>query len=93
MIPFIKERFNLDEHNLGLLLLCVGIGSFISMPITGYLTGRFGCKKLIYSAVTALAFLIVAISLIHNLYLMGVVLIFLVFVLLFWMWFRILMQL
>ena len=32
MIPFVKERFALDEHTLGLLLLCVGIGSFVSMP-------------------------------------------------------------
>ena len=61
MIPFVKERFALDEHQLGLLLLCVGIGSFISLPITGALAGRFGCKKLIYAAVVLLAFLIVAV--------------------------------
>lgn len=74
MIPFVKERFALDEHQLGLLLLCVGIGSFISMPITGALAGRFGCKKLIYAAVVLLAFLIVAISVTSNLYLMAVIL-------------------
>lgn len=74
MIPYVKERFALDEHQLGLLLLCVGIGSFISMPITGVLAGRFGCKKLIYASVLLLAFLIVAISVTSNLYLMAVIL-------------------
>lgn len=38
MIPFVKERFALDEHSLGLLLLCVGIGSFVSMPTSGSYT-------------------------------------------------------
>ena len=42
MIPFVKDRFDLDEHTLGLLLLCVGIGSIISLPVTGFLAGRFG---------------------------------------------------
>ena len=43
IIPFIKDRFALDEHGLGLLLLCVGAGSLFSSPLSGLLTSRFGC--------------------------------------------------
>ena len=75
MIPFVKDRFDLDEHTFGLLLLCVGIGSIISLPVTGFLAGRFGCKKLIYCAVSVLALLIVAISVIQDLFLMAVTLV------------------
>lgn len=74
MIPFVKDRFQFDEHQLGLLLLCVGIGSFISMPVTGFLAGRLGCRKLVYISVACLAVLIVAISLISNIYLMALTL-------------------
>lgn len=37
MIPFIKERFLLDEGSLGILLLCLGTGSFC--PILCYFFG------------------------------------------------------
>lgn len=74
MIPFVKERFGLDEHDLGLLLLCVGIGSFISMPTSGYFSSRFGCKKPIYVATFAVALCLLAIPYIYNIYLLGLVL-------------------
>ena len=44
MIPYVKERFLLDEHTLGLLLLCVGAGSFSFMPLCSFLSWRLGCK-------------------------------------------------
>lgn len=30
-----------------MLLLCVGVGSLLSMPFTGLISGRFGCWKVI----------------------------------------------
>lgn len=74
MIPFVKERFNLDEHTLGLLLLCVGIGSFVSMPISSILSSRLGCKKPIIMASLLVALCLFAIPFIYNLYLMAAVL-------------------
>lgn len=74
MIPFVKERFALDEHNLGLLLLCVGIGSFVSMPTSGYFSSRFGCKWPIYVATVLISLCLIAIPFIHNIYLMAAVL-------------------
>jgi MFS family permease len=41
-----------DQH-FGLLLLCFGAGSILSMPTMGALANRYGCKRLIqFSAVT-----------------------------------------
>lgn len=50
LVPFAKERLAVNEATLGLLLLCLGAGSLASMPITGVLTGRLGCRKVIVAA-------------------------------------------
>lgn len=75
MIPFVKYRFGLNEHDLGLLLLCVGIGSFISMPTAGFLSAKLGCRIPIYLASIVVAICLGCITVIDNLYLMGAVLI------------------
>ncbi len=46
LVPYAKVRLGLDEATLGLLLLCIGLGSLLAMPFTGPLTGRFGCRRL-----------------------------------------------
>ncbi|MDY2798269.1 MAG: MFS transporter [Anaerobiospirillum succiniciproducens] len=74
MIPYVKDRFSLDEHTLGLLLLCVGIGSFVAMPLNGYFTSKFGCRGPIYLAAIAAAACIVAIPFTYNLYVMAFIL-------------------
>ena len=74
IIPFIKDRFALDEHGLGLLLLCVGAGSLFSSPLSGFLTSRFGCKIPIFGATITWAICIALISVINNIYLMALVL-------------------
>ena len=47
LVPYAKARLGLDEAVLGMLLLCVGVGSLLSMPFTGLISGRFGCRKVI----------------------------------------------
>ena len=47
IIPFAKANTGVDEAALGLLLLCLGIGSVISMPITGWLCARLGTRPMI----------------------------------------------
>lgn len=47
LVPYAKTRLGLDEATLGLLLLCIGIGSLLAMPFTGPLTGRFGCRRVL----------------------------------------------
>jgi len=46
LVPYAKERLNVNEGELGLLLLCLGIGALFSMPVAGALAARYGCKKI-----------------------------------------------
>ncbi len=45
LVPYAKQRAQLSDGSLGALLLCLGLGSLIAMPLTGVLVGRFGCKR------------------------------------------------
>ncbi|ATM77732.1 MULTISPECIES: MFS transporter [Serratia] len=54
LVPFAKTRINIDDGSLGLLLLCIGVGSIMAMPLTGLLTGKFGCRRVILLAGIAL---------------------------------------
>ncbi len=47
IVPFAKTRASLDAGMLGLLLLCLGSGSILSMPLTGALVTRYGCRKVL----------------------------------------------
>ena len=53
LVPYAKVRLGLDEATLGLLLLCIGLGSLLAMPFTGPLTGRFGCRRLLFVSLPA----------------------------------------
>lgn len=45
LVPYAKARAGLDDATLGLLLLSLGIGSILAMPIAGVLATRFGCRR------------------------------------------------
>lgn len=47
LVPYAKERLQIEAAQLGMLLLCLGIGSLLAMPITGALTTRFGCRPVV----------------------------------------------
>lgn len=50
LVPYAKDRLSIDEGALGLLLLCLGAGSIITMPLAGALAARFGCRLMIWVA-------------------------------------------
>ena len=43
-LPHIQAQFDLSNSTLGLVLLCVAIGSLTSMPLTGWLVAQRGSK-------------------------------------------------
>ncbi|WP_397448849.1 MFS transporter [Pseudomonas sp. NA-150] len=47
LVPYAKARVGLSDGTLGLLLLSLGIGSIITMPLTGVLSSRFGCRRVL----------------------------------------------
>lgn len=50
LVPFAKARAGVGEGSLGLLLLCLGIGSIVAMPLAGALTARFGCRRVLLAS-------------------------------------------
>jgi predicted MFS family arabinose efflux permease len=55
LVPFAKARLGVDDGTLGLLLLCLGLGSIVTMPLTGIVTSRWGCRLVIATATLLLA--------------------------------------
>ncbi|MBK5013166.1 MFS transporter [Pantoea sp. S62] len=51
IVPFARANTGVNEAQLGTLLLCLGVGALIAMPVTGWLTSRFGCRRVILVAV------------------------------------------
>lgn len=47
LIPFVQSKLALEPYVLGLLLLGLGVGSFVGMPLAGTLTQRLGARNAI----------------------------------------------
>lgn len=62
MVPYVKRGFDLNEAQLGMLLLCTGLGSVLALPMAGPMCKRYGAKNTIYvnGVLLALSLLIVA---------------------------------
>ncbi|MFC3653307.1 MFS transporter [Dyella humi] len=74
LVPFTKRRLALNDGELGLLLLCMGMGSVVSMPVTGMLIARFGSKPVIIAGGLGLAFLLPLLSLANSHWMLGLTL-------------------
>ncbi|WMJ68083.1 MFS transporter [Stenotrophomonas sp. 24(2023)] len=53
LVPFAKDRTGANDATLGLVLLCLGAGSLLAMPLAGLLAARVGCRAVMI-ATTAL---------------------------------------
>lgn len=74
LVPYVKSVFAIDEGTLGLLMLCSGFGSICALPLSGFLVNRYGAKKVIYVSGLLMAFALLTISLLINVWLTGVML-------------------
>jgi MFS family permease len=66
LVPFVKSRLDVSEGSLGLLLLCLGAGSIISMPLAGPLVARWGSRRIICLSYLAIAVTLPALAVIDN---------------------------
>lgn len=61
LIPFVNEALQVGPMQFGLLLLMLGVGSVLGMPLAGWLSSNLGSRKAIaisgYSSCLALALL------------------------------------
>lgn len=74
LVPYVKRAFAIDEGTLGLLMLCSGFGSICALPLSGFLVNHFGAKKVVYVSGLLMAFALLAISLLINIWLTSVML-------------------
>ena len=47
LVPLLRERLAIGDDVLGLLLLCIGIGSLLTMPLSGAFSARLGCRRVL----------------------------------------------
>lgn len=62
LFPFIKANVRADEGQFGLLLLCLGLGSIIAMPVTGVIAARKGARPMILLGGLGLALVLPALA-------------------------------
>ncbi len=74
LVPFAKANVGVDEAGLGLLLLCLGAGSIMAMPLTGWLAARIGSKPLIIGGGLGLVVLLPLLTLVATAPMLGLVL-------------------
>jgi len=74
IVPFAKAHAGLDEATLGLVLLCLGTGALLSMPLAGALSARQGFRKVLLSSVLLTCATLPLLTLIGSPWLLGAVL-------------------
>ncbi|OOM13888.1 MFS transporter [Clostridium saccharobutylicum] len=67
LVPVLKARLGIDNDMLGMLLLCIGVGSLITMPVTGGAVARFGCRRVLSVAAVVYAGMLLSLSRVDSL--------------------------
>jgi len=76
MVPFAKERMGLNDASLGVLLLSLGAGAIVMMPVTGFLIQKFGSRKIILAFSILMALLLPLLLVLSSPISMGITLFF-----------------
>lgn len=74
IVPFAKLRAGLDDAQLGLVLLCLGLGSLVAMPLAGALAARQGCRRVMLAAALLMLVLLPLLAVVSDAWLLGGVL-------------------
>ncbi len=63
----VREGANCHRRGaLGLVLLCLGLGSIVAMPLTGFLANRFGCRAVLVTSSLAVALILPMLAFSNN---------------------------
>jgi predicted MFS family arabinose efflux permease len=74
LVPFAKTRLGVGDASLGLLLLCMGLGSVIAMQLAGPLTSRLGAKPAVLAGGVGMTVALPFLSFAPTVWTMGAVL-------------------
>lgn len=72
MVPYAKDRLGLNDGQLGLLLLFLGGGALLIMPLTGMLISKYGSRIIVAIAVVLMAIILPFLLLVTSVILMAV---------------------
>jgi predicted MFS family arabinose efflux permease len=75
LVPFAKARTGINDGVLGLLLLCLGIGSIVAMPVAGALAATVGCRRVIVTSALGMCAMLPLLAIVSTAPLIVVVLI------------------
>lgn len=73
-IPFVKDSLNISDGVIGGLLLCLGAGALMGMPLAGIGAGKYGCKTVLTMSVLGFSALFMGIPFVGNIYVLACVL-------------------
>ena len=62
LVPLLRERLMVGDDVLGMLLLCIGVGSLLTMPLSGALAMRLGCRRVVMMASILFAAILLLVS-------------------------------
>jgi len=71
MVPLAKERLGLNDAHLGYLLLMLGLGAIIMMPISGFFSHKYGTRIVILISGLVAASFLPLLLIMPNSFLMG----------------------
>lgn len=74
MVPLVKQRLALNDANLGMILLLLGAGAIVMMPVSGYFSLRFGTRVVIFFSGLVAALMLPLLLIMPNTITMGIAL-------------------
>jgi predicted MFS family arabinose efflux permease len=74
MVPYAKERLHLNDANLGLLLLALGVGAISMMPVSGLLAQRYGSRVVMLFASLLMTVMLPLLLVVNSLLIMAIAL-------------------
>lgn len=66
LVPVLRERLAIGDDLLGILLLCIGIGSLLAMPLAGVLAERVGCRRVLIMAAVLYAAALLSVCMVDS---------------------------
>jgi MFS family permease len=66
LVPFAKTRCHLGDDTMGLVLLLLGAGSFVAMPLAANLSARFSSKPVVLSGGVGVALILPLLSIVSS---------------------------
>ena len=74
LVPFAKARTGINDATLGLVLLCLGAGSLLAMPLSGVLAARLGCRRVMGASSLLICLTVPGLALAGSAWTLGLVL-------------------